>query len=99
MASSSSPTLPLSFSDESSSARVLPRLTIAMGTCKRAAARAKRKPEKTINDVPAISNVRAPSSASITVVTRAAGTFSPKKTTSGLSTPPHASQGATRKRS
>jgi DNA end-binding protein Ku len=43
---------------------------------KRAAARAKRKPENTINDEPTISKARAPWSADMAVSTRGAGTSS-----------------------
>src|SRR5947209_1693305 len=85
------------FSVSRSSARVRPRFTAATSFPSRAAACAKRNPEYTINEDPTISIPSAWRSASNAAPTRPLGTFSPKNTTSGLSTPPQDRHGGTTK--
>ena len=70
-----------------------PMLSAAIGLPASAAARAKRKPEKTISDEPITSIASARASASIAAVTRSRGTLSPKNTTSGFKIPPQAQLG------
>ena len=80
----------------SASARVRPRLIAAMGRSRCAARSQNRNPEYTISDEPTTSIASARCSASKACSTRGRGTLSPKKTTAGLSVPPHCAQDGTR---
>src|SRR5262249_37565726 len=93
------PVLASTFRAACSSPRTGPRLTIATGVPRSAARRGNRYAEKTARDEPATSRRSAASTAANASSTVARGTLSPKKTTRGLSTPPHSPHGATTKRS
>ena len=75
-----------------SSARPSPGLTSAMGLPSSAAWRHRRYPEKTCSELPITSNASACAMACWHRSTRSRGILPPKKTTSGVSVPPHAEQ-------
>jgi hypothetical protein len=79
------------------SPRVMPRFTIAIGLPAWLAWRTKRNPEYTISDDPTTIKAAARATCFVASATRPAGTDSPKKTTSGLTTPPQRVQSGTTK--
>src|SRR5258708_11136431 len=88
-----SPHVASTFSEASSSPRVGPMLTMAIGIPRSAACFTNRKPDHTVSDEPTTSRASALLTAAIEVATFSRGTDSPKNTTAGLSTPPQRRHG------
>ena len=79
----------------SSSPRVVPWFTITTGISSDEARRTYRSPDITVNDDPSTTTADEEDTSEKHSSTRGLGTFSPKNTTSGLSSPPHARQSTT----
>ena len=75
--------------------RVAPWFTITTGIPSDAACRTYRNPDMTVNDDPSTTSADDADTSEKHASTRGFGTFSPKNTTSGLSTPPHDRQSTT----
>ena len=74
-----------------SSPRVAPWFTITTGTPSDEARRTYRSPDITVNDDPSTTSAEEEDTREKHASTRGLGTFSPKNTTSGLSSPPQES--------
>jgi hypothetical protein len=83
------------FPAASSSPRVAPWLTITTGIPSVAACLTYRSPDMTVSEEPRTTSADDAETSAKHSSTRAFGTFSPKNTTSGLSSPPHARQSTT----